>query len=132
MHETIITVRFGETDALGHVNNTSYFIYLEEARIKFFEQFGYKDSKKWNFILASTKCDFVSQAYFNQKLKVTSFVSKIGTKSFQLNHDILDNETGKLIAKGSEVIVFFDFDAQKSIPIPELLRVELERHLVVS
>ena len=41
MHEIQISVRFGETDALGHINNTSYFIYLEEARIRFFESIGY-------------------------------------------------------------------------------------------
>lgn len=38
MYETQVKVRFCETDALGHINNTSYFIYLEEARIAFFEE----------------------------------------------------------------------------------------------
>ena len=37
MQELEVNVRFSETDALGHINNTSYFIYLEEARMKFFE-----------------------------------------------------------------------------------------------
>lgn len=38
MYETQVKVRFCETDALGHINNTSYFIYLEEARIAFLKK----------------------------------------------------------------------------------------------
>lgn len=98
MHEIQVTVRFCETDALGHINNASYFVYLEEARIRFFESIGYNmDIKGWNFILASTKCDFVSQGYFNQILAIKTYVSKIGTKSFQLEHDIVCAQTKQLI-----------------------------------
>ena len=132
-HISKITVRFGETDALGHINNSSYFIYLEEARIRFFESIGYNmNTKTWNFILASTKCDFVDQGYFNQLLKVTTNVSRIGNKSFQLDHDILDDQTGSLIAQANAIIVYFDFEKQQSEVIPELLKVELERHVAVN
>lgn len=34
-YETAVKVRFCETDALGHISNISYFIYLEEARTDF-------------------------------------------------------------------------------------------------
>ncbi|UOE53180.1 acyl-CoA thioesterase [Bacillus sp. CMF12] len=130
MHEMQVTVRFCETDALGHVNNTSYFIYLEEARVKYFETLGYSmDVKKWSFILASTKCDFLSQGYFNQILTVKTRVSRIGTKSFQLDHEIVCTQTGDLIAKGSAVIVYFDFGKQESAVIPDLLREGLNQNL---
>jgi acyl-CoA thioester hydrolase len=132
-HEIDVNVRFSETDALGHINNISYFIYMEEARLKFIEALGYDmDVSQWHFILASTKCDFVDQGYFNQVLKITTAVSKIGTKSFHLNHEILDSATGKLIAKGEAVMVYFNFEKQKSEQLPEILRVELERHLAKS
>ncbi|WP_174730993.1 thioesterase family protein [Mesobacillus harenae] len=131
MHEIQVTVRFGETDALGHVNNASYFIYLEEARIRFFEALGYgMDTKGWNFILASTKCDFLSQGFFNQPLTIKTEVSRIGTKSFELTHDIVCTQTGELIAKANAVIVYFDFVEQKSEVIPEMLRSGLESNLV--
>ncbi|MBO0962053.1 acyl-CoA thioesterase [Neobacillus sp. MM2021_6] len=133
MHETKVTVRFGETDALGHINNTSYFIYLEEARIRFIEQLGFKmNIENWNFILASTKCDFISQGYFGQELTIKTYVSKIGTKSFQLEHDIVSTQTNELIAKGNAIMVYFDFETQKSEQIPELLKEELKDYLVLS
>ena len=132
-HELSVIVRFCETDALGHINNTSYFIYLEDARIKFFQALGYEmDISQWNFILASTKCDFVDQGYFNQTLKITTAVSNIGTKSFRLNHEILDSSTGKLIARADAVIVYFNFETQQSENLPDLLRAELERHLAIN
>ncbi|MCL6571995.1 MAG: acyl-CoA thioesterase [Bacillus sp. (in: Bacteria)] len=133
MHEIQVTVRFGETDALGHINNTSYFIYLEEARIRFIERLGYKmDSENWNFILASTKCDFFSQGYFDQRLAIHSYVSKIGTKSFQLEHDIICTQTMELIAKGNAIMVYFDFEKQRSEHIPLLLREGLKDYLILS
>jgi acyl-CoA thioester hydrolase len=131
MQETEVTVRFCETDALGHINNTSYFIYMEEARMKLLELLGYSmNTKDWNFILASTKCDFVNQGYFNQILTVKTYIAKIGTKSFEMNHDIVCSQTGQLIAKGNAIMVFFDFTEQKSKPLPALLREELKRYFV--
>ncbi|WP_462411805.1 acyl-CoA thioesterase [Neobacillus sp. Marseille-QA0830] len=133
MHEIQVTVRFGETDALGHINNTSYFIYLEEARIRFIETLGFSlNTNQWNFILASTKCDFISQGYFNQNLLIRTYVSKIGTKSFDLNHDIICAKTNQKIAKGKAVMVCFDFDKQRSETIPESLRNALKSNLVLS
>jgi acyl-CoA thioester hydrolase len=128
--ETItVKSRFCETDALGHINNTTYFVYLEEARIKFFQTIGFDmDVKDWRFILASTKCDFVSQGYFNQQLEITTYISKIGSKSFQLEHDILCADTHQLIARGNAVIVYFDFQEQRSKAIPELLKTQLKTH----
>jgi len=133
MHEIHVKVRFSETDALGHINNTSYFIYLEEARIRFMESLGYKmDIQNWNFILASTKCDFISQGYFGQELSIKTYVTKIGTKSFQLEHDLIAVQTNELIARGNAIMVFFDFEKQKSEPIPEMAKEELRNYLVHS
>lgn len=133
MQEIQIKVRFCETDALGHINNSSYFIYLEEARIRFFEKLGYDmTSKEWSFILASAKCDFLSQGYFNQTLIIKTYVSRIGSKSFTLEHEISCEETKEMIAKGNAVIVYFDFDEQQSALIPNSLREGLVSALVIQ
>jgi len=126
LRSTEIRVRFCETDALGHVNNTSYFAYLEEARLDFLEETHLDHC----FILASTRCDFVAQAYYNQKLVVTTSIKKIGTKSFTLSHEIIDKYTSKLIAQAEAVVVYFNFDTQQSEPLPRELRNFLHQHLV--
>jgi acyl-CoA thioester hydrolase len=125
-HITYVTVRFCETDALGHVNNTSYFVYLEDARIQFFKELRAETNiAKWCFIVASTKCDFLNQAYFDQCIKIETNISKIGNKSFQMVHRMSDAKTGTLIALGEATIVYFNFQLQKSEPIPKHLREKL-------
>lgn len=130
-HETAVKVRFSETDALGHISNISYFIYLEQARIDFFEELGLgTDIAEWKIILISAKCDFVRQGYFNQRLKVLTEVSRIGNSSFMMVHQIVDEKTGELIAKGEAGAVYFNFEIQKSERMPAEFKLKLEKHLV--
>ncbi|QNG58945.1 acyl-CoA thioesterase [Metabacillus idriensis] len=129
MHEALMRVRFCETDALGHVNNTSYFIYLEDARVQFFEALGYSMSTgDWPFILARATCDFRGQAYFNQHLIIKTAVHKIGNKSFTLSHEIVEQQTGQLIAEGEAVIVTFNFKTQESEAMPAVLKDKLRQY----
>lgn len=127
-HEITVKVRFSETDALGHVSNISYFIYLEEARIELFRALGFEmELEKWNVILLSATCNFINQAFFDQKLKVSSFITKIGNSSFMIGHRIEDAETGQLIAEGEAGAVCFDFKKQKSERLSEAIRSRLEK-----
>ncbi|WP_181347069.1 thioesterase family protein [Thalassobacillus sp. CUG 92003] len=129
-HECEVRVRFCETDCAGHVNNTSYFIYLEEARGRFFEDIlPDQTDTVGRFIIASAQCDFLNQAYFKQRLKVATWVSKIGHTSMRFSHEIT-SEAGERIAKGEATIVCFSYEAQQSEPIPADLRMMLEEHLV--
>ena len=131
VHEIPVKVRFSETDALGHISNISYFIYLEEARTEFFADLGFgRDINNWKIILASASCDFVSQGYYNQKLVVQTAVSRIGNSSFQVVHEIKDVESGELIAKGQASAVHFNFKTQKSEVLPEANIQLLEKHLL--
>ncbi|MFA1821465.1 acyl-CoA thioesterase [Virgibacillus oceani] len=78
IHEIETYVRFCDTDALGHVNNTRHFQYFEEARTKFFKAVYPERSASFSFILASIYCDYLAQAYADQILRVTTFVTNIG------------------------------------------------------
>lgn len=135
MKTHIITVnpRFCETDALGHLSNISYFIYLEEARTRLFDELRYGGrTDDWHFILASTKCDFINQGFFGRRLRVETNVSRIGNKSFQCIHRIMEEETGRLIAIGEAAVVHFNFQTQTSEPLPDDLRTMLAEYLVPS
>lgn len=60
MYEIQVKVCFCEIDVFGYINNMSYFIYLEEVCIVFFEEMGvFMYIKKWEYILVFIKCDFV-------------------------------------------------------------------------
>ncbi|WP_102029004.1 acyl-CoA thioesterase [Salirhabdus sp. Marseille-P4669] len=126
-HEIKVKVRACETDGLGHVSNISYFIYLEEARVEFFRELGMPlNMEEWDFILASTSCDFKQQAYFDEVLTIQTSVWKIGNSSFHIEHQV-QNERG-LIATGKAVVVHFDFQKQCPTVIPDDMRWKLEQY----
>ncbi|MGM9945415.1 MAG: acyl-CoA thioesterase, partial [Lysinibacillus sp.] len=123
--------RFCETDSGGHVNNASYFFYFEEARTKFFTSI-LEQENRINFILARAECDYVAQAFSAQTLTVKSSIAHIGTKSFTIVHEIYEKTSQKLIAKARAIIVCFDFQQQKSVPISDELRAKLAQYINVD
>ncbi|MCP3029102.1 thioesterase family protein [Halobacillus sp. A5] len=127
MHETEIRVRFCETDLLGHVNNNNFFVYMEDARIKFFNDLKLVDDD-WNFILASIKCDFIKQVYYGQKLIINSGVVKIGNSSFHLEQGMYEETSGELVARGESVVVQYNFNEQTSQPLSKEMRERLAAH----
>lgn len=122
------TVRFSECDALGHVNNTVYFIYFEEARTEIFRIFNSGlDTKRWNLIVASTSCDFLSQVKYAEKLTVYTWIGRLGNSSFEVHHAI-KNKKGVWVARGKAILLRFDFEQQKAVPLSETIREELLKH----
>ncbi|MEQ6375655.1 thioesterase family protein [Bacillaceae bacterium S4-13-56] len=127
-HEFGVKVRFSETDALGHVSNISYFIYLEDARIEFFRKLGANlGMGNWHFIVANVSCDFIQQAHFDDHITIESTVSKIGNTSFHIKHELYTDKG--LVARGKAVVVYFDFEAQKPIPVPTEFKKALETYV---
>ncbi|WP_407270949.1 acyl-CoA thioesterase [Radiobacillus sp. PE A8.2] len=128
MHEHKVKVRFNETDGLGHVSNISYFIYLEDARIELLRDLrASMQMDGWSYIVASVKCDYKQQAYFDDQLIVESAIEKIGFTSFKIAHKIT-NERG-VIAIGEVTMVHFDFNKQASIPLQEQMRSRLKQFM---
>ncbi|KGP90555.1 thioesterase [Pontibacillus chungwhensis BH030062] len=129
MHQHKVMVRFCETDLLGHVNNSNYFVYLEDARIQFFYDADIFDQDQ-NYVLASAKCDFIKQAYFRQVLVIETKVVRIGNSSFTALQEIYDDVTNTLIARGESVIVSFDVETEKSKPLSDPIREKLDQFVV--
>lgn len=130
MHETPIYVRFCETDALGHTNNTSYFFYFEESRMKFLNTVTEQSADApFQFVVARITCDYIQQSYAGDALIARTHVEKIGSKSFTLRQEVLDSKQ-QLVASGECVIVCFSSKAQTSVAIPDELREKLEQHII--
>ena len=131
MHETPIYVRFCETDLLGHTNNTSYFFYFEESRVKFLNSVAPSKDIDVQFVVARITCDYMQQSYAGDELIARTSVSNVGSKSFTLRQEVV-TQGGDVIAAGDCVIVCFNPTTQRSAAIPETLRNELEQHLIHS
>lgn len=130
-YTSFVRTRFCESDALGHINNVSYFIYLEQARVDFFMDAEILENlKDWSFVLVSAHCDFIKQAFINQSLLVTTTVSHIGHKSVKLKHQILDQTNEELIAEGEVVLVYFNIAEKKTEPLTDRIVEKLKLYSI--
>jgi acyl-CoA thioester hydrolase len=111
-------VRFRDCDAMGHVNNAVYSTYLEEARIGILGDLV-------DFILARVEIDFRSELRMGEDVEVRTRCSRVGTKSFDLEHVIAVDD--RVVAQAKSVLVSYDYGKGASVPVPEDLRARLER-----
>ena len=128
MFSKIIEPRFGDTDALGHINNISMAKWFELARNDLHRLINPDmDMSKWNMIMAHSSYDFHAETHFGSNVEVRTYVEKIGNSSFTLYHEVWQH--GKKTVTGKAVVVHFDFKIKKSTPLPDDIKAKLSLHL---
>ena len=80
-----LQTRWKDLDAFGHVNNAVFLSYIEDARITFFKRWNLYDEKR-SIIMASAKIDYLRQIDHPSHLIVGERISRIGRKSFDIEH----------------------------------------------
>jgi len=121
---TEVPLRWGDMDAMAHLNNVMYFRLMEEARIQWFRQFGFATLPTGEApILAHAACDFVRAMSYPGVALVRQTVTRVGRSSVEMNL-VLEkkDEPGVIYATGRTVIVWYDYAAGKSKPWPEAIR----------
>ncbi len=121
MYSEEFNVRFYETDALAHVSNTILVGWFETGREPLFKLFTPElDLQNWPLILASYKVDFLEQIYYGQKVQVKTYISRIGTSSFDVYQELWQKQ--KKCATGTTTLVHFDFQTKKAVAINEKIK----------
>ena len=116
-------VRYGDLDPQGHVNNAKYLTYFEQARIYYLIQLGLF-SKDQSFmevgvIVADIHITYHSTTHYGDPIKVGVKTAKIGNKSMTMEQCVMHAETSKVMASGEVVLVTFDYEGLKTIPVPD-------------
>ncbi|NTV64062.1 MAG: acyl-CoA thioesterase [Oscillochloris sp.] len=114
-----LDVRFRDLDTFNHVNNSVYATYLESARIEFYHHLTGMPLEKLNIILAELTIKYKAPAFYKDHLGVGIKVASIGTKSFSLEYTIARASDQALIASARSVLVMYDYNLGKTVPIPE-------------
>lgn len=121
-------VTFRDLDIFGHVNNAVYLTYVENARIGYLrEVLGIESLEDLLVIVAKVHIDFRSRATLGETLDVGSRVSRIGTKSFDMDHEI-HGPDGRLVARAETTLVTFDYRGDSTMPVPDLWRERIETY----
>jgi acyl-CoA thioester hydrolase len=115
-----LQVRWSDSDRLGHVNNTRFVEYLQEARALFITQVLMEaEGNRGATVVRKMTVDFLRPIFDESgPLLIEVAVSRIGRTSFDVRHRVRDNR-GSLCADASAVMVAFDLDAQASRPLTE-------------
>jgi acyl-CoA thioester hydrolase len=125
-------IRFGDLDAMRHLNNVVFLRYFETARINYLNSIS-EDHDPVNrdhgfgMIFASCHIDYRSPGNFDEDVDVRVRPAEIGTKSLKLEFEMRVGE--RLLAEGYGVLVGYDYANQRSAVLPEALCAKLRTNV---
>jgi acyl-CoA thioester hydrolase len=124
VHEMVIPIRWGDMDAMGHVNNTIYFRYLETIRIDWFRSIGCEPNPQGQGpVIVNAFCNFYKQLEYPGDVRLKMFVSDPARTTFESWGTMeLDTHPGVIFAAGGATTIWVDFPSQKAISMPDWMR----------
>ena len=124
-YEISIRPRVSETDMLGHINNVAVVAWLEEGRSYMVREALGAFDKLPPFVLARIEIDYKAQLYFGEEAGVWSGVERMGNTSLMIRQRVI--QRGITCAEGRCVLVHFDHETQRPVPLAPSLREGLAR-----
>ena len=124
-----LPIRWGDMDAAGHVNNTVYFQYLEQARIQWFESLGCsgRDANNHGPVIINAHMTFLKQLRYPGDIECRLYAGQLGRTSFETRVEIRRTDLpGVVWAEGGAKVVWCDYGAEKSVPVPAPIRAIIE------
>ena len=123
-------VRFGDLDAMRHLNNVVYLRYFESARIAFLSQLspGHSPANPergdFGVIFAECNINYRSPVHFDEEVEVRCSIGEVRRSAFRIDFrmDVAD----RLCAEGFGWLVGFDYGTEKAMRLPDRLRAALE------
>ena len=124
---TPITVRYSDLDAQGHMNHARYLSFMEEARVHYARALGLwtdlDDFATMGQIVAEASCTYLRPVKLGQTVDVALRTTRIGNKSLEMAYQL--SVAGEVVATARTVQVAFDYQAQRSVPVPAAWRAAL-------
>ena len=126
--ESRIPVRWGEMDAVGHVNNAQYFRYMETARIDWFQSLGLlAEGATEGPMIVNAFCNFYRQFQYPDEVLLKMYVSDARRATFE-TWALMESvaEPGVVRAAGGATAIWVDMAQQKATDLPERIRAIVE------
>ena len=122
--EMTIPIRWGDMDAMGHVNNTLYFRYMEIVRLEWLYRIGAtKDEQGDGPVIVNAFCNFIRQLEYPGDVLAKHYVASPGRTSFEAYITLeRADEPDVLYATGGAKTVWVNFPRGKSVPLPDKVR----------
>lgn len=119
-----ITVRWRDMDAMGHVNNSKYISFLEEARVRWMLSVeGISMTDRIAPVVANTNVNYRAPIVWPNDIVVELYVERLGNSSVTIAHRIVDEkDASTLYSDGNVVVVWMDTQTGRSAPLPDAVR----------
>ena len=104
-HETLVRVRYSETDKMGVVYHANYLIWFEIGRTEFCRArgFSYREMEEnedaW-LVVAESYCRYKAPAYFDDELVVRTHITELRRRSLRFGYEIIRLSDNQIIAEG--------------------------------
>lgn len=124
-----LRIDWSELDLFGHVNNVSFFKYIQAARLNYWEHIGlyqYFQETKTGPMVVNSSCNFKKPLFYPGNILIESRCEFIKTTSFGLQHRIL-NDANEIAAEAHDVMVIFNFLKNEKAPFPIQFREAAEK-----
>lgn len=122
-HTVQIPIRWSDMDAFGHVNNTVYFSYMEIVRFDWISGIAGALPAGEGPVVVHTQCSFLRQLTFPGAVELKVFIGEVGRSSIETRYEFRRvGEPDVLYAEGTAKLVWINFKAAKSVPLPDAVR----------
>lgn len=119
-----LPVRWGDMDAYGHVNNTLYFRYFEEARFQLMKDKNIPAHGDSHPVVVTIGCTFLRPIFHPDHLRVDIYLADPGRSSFMIYYKIITaSHPDSPSAEGYSKVVWVSSDTGKSVALPDNVRV---------
>ena len=121
VHEMRMPIRWGDMDAYGHVNNTVYFRYMEQARIEWITSLGYEVAPgRESMLMINGFCNFFKQLSYPGELILKTSIGTVGRSSLDVYTEMyLSSEPEVMVSEGGATMVWVDLTSNQSAPWPD-------------
>lgn len=127
-------VRFGDLDALRHVNNVELLRFFETARIAWFRttvpEHDPTNPGTFGVILAENHVAYRSPAFLDDEIRTTIRPGDLKRSSVRVNFEMRAEADGRVLADGYAVLVSYDYEAAATHPFPDSVRDRLAASLI--
>jgi acyl-CoA thioester hydrolase len=123
------TIRHGDLDSQGHVNNTVFASFLESGRVQVIRdpQHGLRVPGT-TLVLARTEIDYLRELHYPGSVEIGTGIAEIGRSSFTFAHALFSG--GACAATGRATMVLIDGASRRSQPLPDELIARMRRWAV--
>jgi acyl-CoA thioester hydrolase len=132
-HSHVDRVRFGDLDAMRHLNNAAFLTFFESARVHYIRELLGDDPVTrgdFGFIFAECKINYRAPAFFDEEIRTCMRPAEIARSSVRLDFAMHAVGDERLLAEGYGVMVGYDYAAGRAVPLPERFKQALASHAI--